>query len=88
MSDHQIGDAPADQDIVREMRAVAKTIDLWLKEKTAPVPWGFIIMMFPMEDHAGRCNYMSNARREDIVVLLKEQLRRFEGGAEMPPGHA
>jgi hypothetical protein len=88
MDNHQIGDAPADAAIQREMMAVARTIDMWLKDRTAPVPWGFIIMMFPLDDHEGRCNYMSNAKREDIVVLLKEQIRRFEGGAEIPPGHA
>ena len=32
----------------------------------------------------GRCNYISNgADRKDIVVMLKEQIKRFEGQPEM-----
>jgi hypothetical protein len=30
-----------------------------------------------------RCNYISNGRREDVVVLLKEQLARFEGSPDV-----
>jgi hypothetical protein len=48
---------------------------------------GFILMVFPFEGHEGRCNYISNAQRADIVTLLKEQLARFEGQAEQA-GHA
>jgi hypothetical protein len=29
------------------------------------------------------CNYISNARREDVIMLLKEQLARFEGQPEV-----
>jgi hypothetical protein len=43
-------------------------------------------MVFPFSadaDGAHRCNYISNASREDVVVLLKEQLARFEGQPEI-----
>jgi hypothetical protein len=40
-------------------------------------------MVFPFADFDGRANYISNAKREDIVVLLKEQLARFQGQPEM-----
>lgn len=33
------------------------------------------------------CNYISNAVRDDVVVLLKEQLARFEGSPDVT-GHA
>jgi len=87
MSD-KIGDGPVDSEIAREMHAVAKTIDHWLNEHTGGKKWGFLVMMFPFDDHAGRCNYMSNAKRDDVIVLLKEQLRRFEGGADVKSGRA
>lgn len=40
---------------------------------------GFVLLVFPFESDEGRCNYISNARREDVKTLLKEQLARFEG---------
>ena len=49
--------------------------------------WGFCLMVFPLEDFDGRCNYISNANRDDVVTLLKEQLARFEGQADVE-GHA
>ena len=36
-------------------------------------------MVFPFEGFEGRANYISNASRKDIIVLLKEQLARFQG---------
>lgn len=48
---------------------------------------GFVLLVFPFEDYDGRCNYISNAKREDVKVLLKEQLARFEGQPEVR-GHA
>jgi hypothetical protein len=48
---------------------------------------GFVLLVFPFQGE-GRCNYISNgADRRDIVVLMKEQIRRFEGQPEME-GHA
>ena len=42
---------------------------------------GFPVSMRP--GRLSRCNYISNASREDVIVLLKEQLARFEGQAEV-----
>lgn len=45
---------------------------------------GFILMVFPFADHAGRCNYMSNgANRRDVVIMMKEMIARFEGQPEI-----
>lgn len=42
---------------------------------------GFICLTFPFGDApGGRTQYISNARREDVIKLLKEVLFRF--GAE------
>jgi hypothetical protein len=45
---------------------------------------GFVLLVFPfgVVDNA-RTNYISNGPREDIVVLLKEMVARFEGQAEV-----
>jgi hypothetical protein len=43
---------------------------------------GSVLLVFPFGADDGRCNYISNgAAREDIVMMLKEQIARFEGNA-------
>lgn len=45
---------------------------------------GMILLVFPYGEAEGRCNYISNgANRRDVLVMLKEQVRRFEGQPEM-----
>jgi hypothetical protein len=41
--------------------------------------YGFVLLGFGFNTQKGRMNYISNARREDIIVALKELLARFEG---------
>ena len=78
----QIGDGPVNEQYHERMKAIAKVIDVFFND--GPVKEvGFCIMVFPFEGFDGRCNYMSNAKRKDIVTLFKEQLARFEGQAEM-----
>lgn len=74
MSKHTLGDGPIQPEYQAKMKAVAQAVGEFFGPDT-----GFILMVFPVDDHGGRCNYMSNARREDVVTLLKEQLARFEG---------
>lgn len=44
---------------------------------------GFVLLVFPFTrdgvKYEGRANYISNANRADIIVLLKEQLAYFQG---------
>ncbi len=50
---------------------------------------GFILIIFPFSDTTEderRANYVSNASRDDVLVMLKEQVARFEGQS-MEPGH-
>lgn len=88
-SAHTLGDKPIEAAYEQGMKDVARAIDAMFngpdtgKEKTV----AFILMVFPFNNHDGRCNYMSNAKREDVLVLLKEQVARFEGQAEVV-GHA
>jgi hypothetical protein len=41
--------------------------------------YGFLLLGFGLNTRGGRMNYISNARREDMIVALKELLARFEG---------
>lgn len=83
--DQVIGDAPIEPRNHQLMNSMAAGIDDVLNgDKTgADREWGFVLLVFPFHGADGRANYISNANRADIVVLLKEQLARFEGQPEM-----
>lgn len=61
------------------MKALAEGIDGIVNPDPEHKDTGFILMLFPLAGHEGRCNYISNGSRDDIRVLLREQLARFEG---------
>jgi len=86
MSKH-LGDAPIEPKYREMMNNLAKGIDKILNGDEKPKKVGFCLMMFNFGDSPGRCNYISNADRADVVTLLKEQLARFEGQPEIE-GHA
>lgn len=45
---------------------------------------GFVLLTFPFDGRDGKCNYISNgASREDMVVMFKELIARFEGQPQM-----
>jgi hypothetical protein len=79
--DNTIGDGPIEARYKQVMQALGTGIDKILNGKAnSPDPKnGFVLLVFPFDDHGGRCNYISNARRKDIVLMLKEQIKRFEG---------
>jgi len=87
MSDsHKLGDAPIEPRVYEEMNGVARGLDEIFngEAKGSAREWGFVLMVFPFNDHHGRCNYISNgADRKDIVVMMKEQIKRFEGQPEV-----
>jgi hypothetical protein len=83
-----LGDAPIQPEVHQMMNDLGRALDMMLnhdlpKDKKE---WGFVLLMFPFEA-GGRCNYISNARREDVVIMLKEQIKRFEGQPDVS-GHA
>jgi hypothetical protein len=80
-----LGDAPIEEKYRDQMRHLAEALDEFLNPdaEKGKHPVGFMLMVFPLDSHEGRCNYISNARREDVVVLLKEQLARFQGQPEV-----
>lgn len=80
-----IGDAPIESRHREQMQAIAEVLDETfngtLQGKDRKV--GFVLLVFPFSGNDGRANYISNAERKDIVVMLKEQIARFEGQPEM-----
>lgn len=77
--DHQIGDAPVEAHLRHAMFGVAKGIDELFNGNVMPARIGFALMVFPFNTTDGRCNYVSNAKPEDMLVVLKEQVARLEG---------
>lgn len=78
----RLGDAPIDQKHRATMNAVAKALDGTFNgnDRGADRKVGFVLLVFPFGEKEGRCNYISNgADRRDIVTLMKEQIKRFEG---------
>lgn len=87
---HQLGDQSIEPAYIEKMNQLARFIDQFFNEheRGKDRPTGFVLLVFPFEDRAGRCNYISNgADRDDIVVLMKEMIARFEGQPEIT-GHA
>ena len=82
----RLGDAPIEEKHRETMQGVARALDEVFNgsAKGSARKVGFVLLVFPFESHDGRCNYISNgADRRDIVVLMKEQIRRFEGAPEV-----
>jgi hypothetical protein len=88
MREHTLGDAPIEQKYRETMKDLANFIDAAFNGPVAKKDrkTGFVLLTFDFGDK-GHCNYISNANREDVVVLLREQLRHFEGAPEVE-GHA
>lgn len=81
----RLGDAPLEPHLHGLMNDLARGVDEILNgdATSAAKKNGFVLLVFPFDGHEGRCNYISNAQREDVVTLLKEQLARFQGQPEM-----
>lgn len=84
MKTHQYGDGPVDTEYMEKMRRIMQFLDEFVNGKKTPdrkKEIAVVVMMFPFGDKPdGRVNYMSNGvDRRDMVVLMKEQIARFEG---------
>ena len=78
----QLGDAPIEKQYMQTMRELAQLLDQAFNgnSKVIDRKTGFVLLVFPFNNHGGRCVYISNgADRRDIAVLLREQAARFEG---------
>ena len=76
-----LGDGPVDQKFVNVMHTLAHAVDHLLNGTREPKPNGFILIVFPFSEvgDRGRANYISNAKRDQVVTMLKQQIARFEG---------
>jgi len=87
----RLGDAPIEEKYRETMNRLARLLDDYLNGprdlRDGPSKNGFILIMFELGEQEGRTNYISNADRKDVVTMLKEQVKRFEGQPEMK-GHA
>lgn len=82
IDENKLGDKPIEPHLNELMNALAQGIDTILNGQVEDVKAkrnGFILMVFPFEGHEGRANYISNATRSDVVVMLKHQVARFDG---------
>jgi hypothetical protein len=69
-----VTDAPIDEAYHDLMNALAHGIAEVLPGK------GFALLMFDLnEPRAGRINYISNGKREDIITAMKEFIAQSEG---------
>lgn len=82
----QLGSGPIEQEYEALMVAIARAISEFINPDGLKKN-GFVLMMFPFEGREGRCNYISNAERADVVTLLKEQLSYFEGMSDVHTDH-
>jgi len=80
-----LGDGPIQPDLIEVMNALARGLDKALNgdAKGNDRQNGFVLLVFPFEGRDGRCNYISNGARHDIVTLMREQIARFEGQPEV-----
>jgi hypothetical protein len=82
----RLGDAPIEATYRDTMNRVAGALDEAFNgvAKGNDRKVGFVLLVFPFGADDGRVNYISNgASRKDIVVMLKEQIARFEGQPEV-----
>jgi hypothetical protein len=81
-----LGDAPIEDQHRQMMNDLARALDVAFNGQAGGPgrKTGFVLLVFPFDGHEGRCNYISNgADRRDIVVMMKEQIKRFEGQPEV-----
>lgn len=82
----ELGDQPIESKFSATMIAFMKTFDQIFNPglKAPDKKVGVIMLTFEYGEKEGRCNYISNgANRQDVVVMFKEQIKRFEGQPEV-----
>jgi hypothetical protein len=73
-----------DQKVRADLQALARHVD-----KQLPYGWGFVVLAFPF-GAGGRMNYISNAKRADIVRSMYEfiEATKEKWGEHVPEGAA
>lgn len=70
---------PVEKEVAQTMQALGE-----MMAGALPKDYGFTLLIFKKGDE-GRMNYISNARREDMLSALKELIANFEGRAHAAP---
>lgn len=73
---------PIEPALKQLMNEIAKVLASAMNDATKDTGhrYGFALLMFGLEgDESTRMNYISNARREDMLAALKEFIARNEG---------
>lgn len=81
--EHPSKERPIQPEYLETMNLLARRLDeifngeapdvgVWVKRT------GFALLVFPF-DAPGRCNYISNAERADMLTAMKEFIARAEG---------
>jgi hypothetical protein len=76
---------PIQPELHEVMNAIGRLIDETLNPDKKNRKWGFTLLMFELNTHEGRMNYLSNAAREDMLTAMKELIANFEG--RVPPAN-
>jgi hypothetical protein len=74
---------PIEEKYREQMNAIARALDHAINSDipTEAKRIGFVLLVFPFNDHTGRVNYISNgANRRDIIKMFQELILRFEHG--------
>lgn len=80
----KLGDAPIEKQYSESMNSIAQALDAIFNEDIEIRKTGFVLLVFPLNEKEGRCNFISNgANRKDLVCLFKEMIARFEGQPEI-----
>jgi len=78
----RIGDEPIEKQYEKKMQELGHFIDRYFNgpelTEARRQHTGFVLLAFKFGE-GGRCNYISNANRQDIIKLFKEQISYFEG---------
>lgn len=78
-SDH----GPAQEEVAGLLRDIGHTIGHAIDASMVRTgeKWGFALLIFRMGDNrpGDRMNYLSNARREDMLAAMKEFIAHAEG---------
>lgn len=76
-----LADGPIEEGYREVMNMIAQAVDKGLNPFEGKRKIGFVLLTFQFGIE-GSLNYISNAERTDIVVMMKEILARFEGFPE------
>jgi hypothetical protein len=69
-----MGHAAIEPEVHAQMNAIAEVLS-----DALPKGWGFTLLMFRLDVHDGRMNYISSADREPMLAAMKELIANFEG---------